>query len=266
MSLMSNPMPDVQGSVDQRRIAIDRVGVKAVRHPIRVTSRAGEPCSTVATVAMGVALPHDKKGTHMSRFLQVLRDDGAALDAGSLDALARRVVSVLEAQEGRLEFVFPFFVDKAAPVTGERSLVDYAVTAVVDVVGDVVSQTLTVVVPVTTLCPCSKEISEYGAHNQRGHITVTVVSDGALWVEDVIDLVENKGSCEVYGVLKRPDEKFVTEQAYDNPKFVEDVVRDVAATLKADERVARWSVEVENFESIHNHSAYAYIEGSNRPD
>jgi GTP cyclohydrolase I len=193
----------------------------------------------------------------------VLRDEGREVSVASIEALARRMVETLEADSGRLELAFPFFVDKAAPVSGERGLIDYDVELTAEVKSGVASQTLKVVVPVTTLCPCSKEISEYGAHNQRGHITVTVESAGAVWIEEIIDLVEDKASCEVYGVLKRPDEKFVTERAYENPKFVEDVVRDVASALKSDARLARWVVEVENFESIHNHSAYAYIEGSN---
>ncbi len=263
MTVNTNPMPDVQGSVDKRRIAIDRVGVKAVRHPLSLIDRSGAAQSTVAVVGMNVGLPHDKKGTHMSRFLQVLRDEGREVSVASIEALSRRMVDTLEADSGRLELAFPFFVDKAAPVSGERGLIDYDVELVAEVQSGVATQTLKVVVPVTTLCPCSKEISEYGAHNQRGHITVTVESAGAVWIEEIIDLVEDKASCEVYGVLKRPDEKFVTERAYENPKFVEDVVRDVASALKSDARLSRWIVEVENFESIHNHSAYAYIEGSN---
>ena len=252
---------DVQGSADHRRIAIDRVGIRSIRHPLRVADRSGRVQHTVARLNMYVSLPHHQKGTHMSRFVAILGEHDDVLTVHSLNTLMQRMTSRLEADSGHLEIAFPYFVDKSAPVSGVRSLMDYEVTLTGVSTPAGGAQTLVrVVVPVTSLCPCSKEISDYGAHNQRSHVTVEVRCQGDVWVEDLIDLVETEASAQLYGLLKRPDEKFVTERAYDNPKFVEDMVRDVAVRLDADERVLAYTVESENFESIHNHSAYAVVE------
>jgi GTP cyclohydrolase IB len=251
---------DVQGSADTRRIAIDKVGIKDIRHPVRVKDRGGVEQHTVATFNMYVYLPHNFKGTHMSRFVQILNHQERELSVGSFKEMLSEMSRRLESEAGHIEMRFPFFVSKSAPVTGVESLLDYEVTFIGEIRHGHPVLDIKVVVPVTSLCPCSKEISAYGAHNQRSHVTVQVRTRGFMWIEELIELVEREASSELYGLLKRPDEKFVTEHAYDNPKFVEDLVRDVAKRLNDDERVAAYVVEAENFESIHNHSAYALIE------
>jgi GTP cyclohydrolase I len=216
---------------------------------------------TVARLNMYVSLPHHQKGTHMSRFVAILGEHEEILTVRSLNTLMQRMTDRLDADSGHLEIAFPYFVSKSAPVSGVRSLMDYEVTLTgVSTPAKGVQTLVRVIVPVTSLCPCSKEIADYGAHNQRSHVTVEVRCQGDVWVEDLIDLIEAEASAQLYGLLKRPDEKFVTERAYDNPKFVEDMVRDVAARLDADKRVLAYTVESENFESIHNHSAYAAVE------
>lgn len=252
---------DVQGLPDARRIAIAQVGIRGVRHPIRIATDDG-PLSTIATVDMSVSLPHDRKGTHMSRFLDLLHRQVDALDPAGFTALLRAVVQRLDAQHARVVFRFPYFRTKAAPVTGIPSLMDYEVELTGHARGEDVEIDLQVRVPVTTLCPCSKEISDYGAHNQRSHVTVRARTAGDWWIHDAIDLAESRASSQLYGILKRADEKFVTERAYDNPRFVEDLVRDVAAGLRTDARLQEWTVEVENHESIHNHSAWAMVRSS----
>ncbi|WP_295393638.1 GTP cyclohydrolase FolE2 [uncultured Thiodictyon sp.] len=251
---------DVQGSADTRRIAIDRVGIKDIRHPVRVRDRGGLEQHTVACFNMYVYLPHNFKGTHMSRFVQILNSQERELSVGAFKEMLKEMSQRLESAAGHIEMRFPFFVNKRAPVSGVESLLDYEVTFIGEIRDGHPTLEIKVVVPVTSLCPCSKEISAYGAHNQRSHVTVQVRARGFIWIEDIIELVEREASSQLYGLLKRPDEKFVTEHAYDNPKFVEDMVRDVATRLNADERVAAYIVESENFESIHNHSAYALIE------
>jgi GTP cyclohydrolase IB len=253
-------IPDVQASPDSRRLAIDKVGVKAIRHPMRIQERSGGVQHTVASFNMYVHLPHHFKGTHMSRFLEILSAHEREITVESFQAMLREMVERLEAREGHIEMSFPYFVDKAAPVSGVRSLMDYEVTFIGERRDDAERFTMRVLVPVTSLCPCSKKISDRGAHNQRSHVTITARLNGFVWIEEIVDLVEKQASSELYGLLKRPDEKFVTERAYDNPKFVEDMVRDVAAVLNLDERIEAYVVEAENFESIHNHSAYAQIE------
>ncbi len=258
------PIPDVQSSADSRRLAIDRVGIKGIRHPVKVLDRRGGAQHTVATFNMDVGLPQDFKGTHMSRFVEILNAGEREFSVENFETLLREMVARLDASTGRVEMSFPYFIEKSAPVSGVRSLMDYRVTLVgtIDEAGGF-RWTIRVTVPVTSLCPCSKEISEYGAHNQRSHVTVEVTARKFVWIEELIALVEQQGSCEVFALLKRPDEKFVTERAYDNPKVVEDLVRDVAGALKADPRIETFVVESENFESIHNHSAYALLEGRN---
>jgi GTP cyclohydrolase I len=253
------PIPDVQGSPDARRLAIDKVGIKSIRHPMRILERAGGVQHTVATFAMYVGLPHQFKGTHMSRFVEILNAHEREITVDSFRAMLRQMVKKLEAETGHIEMTFPYFVAKKAPVSGVQSLLDYEVTFVGEIVEGREQFALKVQVPVTSLCPCSKKISDYGAHNQRSHVTIAARVHKFVWIEELIDLVEKQASSELFGLLKRPDEKYVTELAYDNPKFVEDMVRDIAAKLNADERIEAYVVESENFESIHNHSAYAMI-------
>jgi GTP cyclohydrolase IB len=253
------PIPDVQSSPDTRRLAIDRVGVKSIRHPARIQERNGGTQNTVAHFNMYVGLPHHFKGTHMSRFVAILNAHEREISPDTFRQMVREMVGKLEAQSGHIEMTFPYFVSKKAPVSGVTSLMDYEVTFVGEIVDGKEIFTLKVLVPVTSLCPCSKEISERGAHNQRSHVTIAARINQFVWIEDLIDIAENEASCQLYGLLKRPDEKFVTENAYDNPKFVEDMVRDIAARLNGDPRIDAYVVESENFESIHNHSAYAMI-------
>jgi len=251
---------DVQSSVDTRHLAINRVGIKSIRHPVRVKDKSMGVQHTIATFNMYVHLPHNFKGTHMSRFVEILNEHEREISVESFGTILHEMVTRLEAKSGYIEMSFPYFVNKAAPVSGVQSLLDYEVTFIGEIVDGKTRFTMKVLVPVTSLCPCSKEISERGAHNQRSHVTLTLRTNDFIWVEDVVKIVEDQASCELYGLLKRPDEKYVTERAYDNPKFVEDMVRDVAAVLNADERIDAYVVESENFESIHNHSAYALIE------
>jgi GTP cyclohydrolase I len=259
------PIPDVQGSPDVRRLAIDKVGIKSIRHPMRILERAGGVQHTVASFAMYVGLPHQFKGTHMSRFVEILNAHEREITVDSFRAMLRQMVKKLEAETGHVEMAFPYFVSKKAPVSGVESLLDYEVTFIGEIVEGRERFAMKVLVPVTSLCPCSKKISDYGAHNQRSHVTVSARASKFVWIEELIDLVEKQASSELYGLLKRPDEKYVTELAYDNPKFVEDMVRDIAAKLNADPRIEAYVVESENFESIHNHSAYAMIR-KNWPD
>ena len=256
----SLPIADVQGSADTRRIAINKVGIKDIRHPVRVRDRSGGEQHTIANFNMYVNLPHNFKGTHMSRFVEILNKHEREISVASFKDMLHEMADLLSADSGHIEMSFPYFVNKAAPVSGVQSLMDYEVTFIGEVVNKKTSLVVKVQVPVTSLCPCSKEISRYGAHNQRSHVTVQVRTQGFIWLEELIDMVEKQASCELYGLLKRPDEKYVTERAYDNPKFVEDMVRDIAAVFNQDERIAAYVVESENFESIHNHSAYAMIE------
>jgi GTP cyclohydrolase I len=251
---------DVQNSADTRRIAINKVGIKDIRHPVRVRDRNGGEQHTIANFNMYVNLPHNFKGTHMSRFVQILNSHEKEISVTSFREMLTEMAERLEAEAGHIEMNFPYFINKRAPISGVQSLLDYDVTLIGEIKDGEPLMYIKVVVPVTSLCPCSKEISAYGAHNQRSHVTVQVRTNGFVWIEEIIDLVENEASCELYGLLKRPDEKYVTERAYDNPKFVEDMVRDVAVRLNRDERFSAYVVESENFESIHNHSAYALIE------
>lgn len=259
-------IPDVQSSADTRRIAINKVGIKDIRHPVRIRDRSGGEQHTIANFNMYVNLPHNFKGTHMSRFVEILNRHEKEISVSSFKEMLSEMTERLEAEAGHIEMTFPFFVTKEAPISRVQSLLDYEVTLIGEIRDSKPLMNIKVVVPVTSLCPCSKKISRYGAHNQRSHVTVNVRSRGFIWIEELIDLVEQQASCELYGLLKRPDEKYVTEKAYDNPKFVEDMVRDIAAKLNDDERVSAYAVESENFESIHNHSAYAMIERDKEKD
>jgi GTP cyclohydrolase IB len=264
-SVERRAIEDVQSRADTRQIPINKVGIKDIRHPVRVRDRAGSEQHTVATFNMYVNLPHNFKGTHMSRFVEILNSHEAQITVQSFKEVLAEMTERLEAQSGHLEMSFPYFVRKYAPISGVASLLDYEVTFIGEIHDGAPELSIKVVVPVTSLCPCSKQISDRGAHNQRSHVTVIARTRGFVWIEELIDLVEEEASCELFGLLKRPDEKYVTERAYDNPKFVEDAVRDVAARLNADDRIASYTVASENFESIHNHSAYALIEHT-KPD
>jgi len=251
---------DIQGRADTRGITIDKVGVRGLRHPLRVLDRSGEIQHSIGRIDLYVDLPAENKGTHMSRFVELLSNEGQVFSVDRFAGLLDDMTRLLGARKGYISARFPYFVNKHAPVSGVSSLMDYEVILHGQIDNAKVRIDIEVCVPVTSLCPCSKAISEYGAHNQRSHVTVKARTRGGLWIEDLIDIVEAQASCDLYGTLKRMDEKYVTERAYDNPKFVEDMVRDVAAQLNLDDRVAAYSVESENFESIHNHSAYAHIE------
>ena len=260
MNAATEVIEDVQNREDTRRIPINKVGIKDIRHPVRVHDRSGGEQHTIASFNMYVNLPHNFKGTHMSRFVEILNQHEREISVKSFKDMMVEMTERLEAQSGHIEMSFPYFVNKAAPVSGVESLMDYDVSLIGEITDGKPKMNIKVAVPVTSLCPCSKKISDYGAHNQRSHVTVNAETNGFVWIEDLIDLVEKEASCELYGLLKRPDEKYVTERAYNNPKFVEDVVRDVAARLNDDNRIRSYIVEAENFESIHNHSAYALIE------
>jgi GTP cyclohydrolase I len=252
-------MEDVQGSADARGIAIDEVGVKDLQHPIRIACGAGVEQHTIAKLSMSVSLPRSRKGTHMSRFLERLNSQKQAISIESFLCLLEETMHSLEAPSGQIEMAFPYFIVKKAPVSGAESLMDYQAAIRGRHRPGSTDLWLKVTVPVTSLCPCSKSISAYGAHNQRAHITITAKIGASIWFDDLIGMAERVASSELYSVLKRPDEKYVTERAYDNAKFVEDVVRDAALLLNGDPRVRSYKVESENFESIHNHSAYAML-------
>lgn len=256
----TSTIEDVQGRADTRRLPINKVGIKDVYHPVRVKDRSGGEQHTVANFNMYVALPHNFKGTHMSRFVEILHKHEREISVDSFGKMLQEMTTHLDAEVGHIEMSFPFFVMKKAPASGVESLMNYQATLIGEHSHGQSQLWLKVVVAATSLCPCSKAISDYGAHNQRSHITITARIDEHMWLEELIDIAEQEASCEVFGILKRADEKFVTERAYDNPKFVEDIVRDLAVRLNAEPRIRAYTVETENFESIHNHSAYALIE------
>lgn len=262
---MTQIIPDVQSSADRRQLSITRVGVREIRMPMIFVNALGQQQHSVGVAEMTVQLPHDKKGTHMSRFIQMLNEEGV-YRLENFVQIHQKMLERLMAVEGTLALTFPYFIEKTAPVSGSKSLMDYEVSLLVDGSADKSEFYVEVTVPVTSLCPCSKEISEYGAHNQRSHIIITALYDAKnpFSIEDLVQMGEDGGSCPIWATLKRPDEKWVTERAYENPKFVEDIVRDVALMLNEDERIQAYRVSSENFESIHNHSAYAVIEHDKR--
>ncbi|MGD8746223.1 MAG: GTP cyclohydrolase FolE2 [Gammaproteobacteria bacterium] len=255
-----DPIEDVQGSADLRQIPINKVGIKDIYHPVRVRDRSGGDQQTVANFNMYVNLPHDFKGTHMSRFVEILNNHEREISVKSFRHMLSELTERLDADSGHIEMSFPYFVLKKAPVSGVESLLDYQASLIGERKEGRNTIYIKVVVPVTSLCPCSKRISDFGAHNQRSHVTICAKIGSFMWIEELSEIAEQEASCELYGILKRPDEKYVTERAYQNPKFVEDIVRDIAVRLNRDERVRGYTVESENFESIHNHSAYALIE------
>ena len=254
-------MIDIQNQPDYRNIPIDKVGIKGLKYPVTVLDKTAGLQSTVAEINMYVDLPHQCKGTHMSRFIKILHLFRTQVSLESINNILDDMKKKLNAESAHIEITFPYFIEKESPETGSKGLMDYTCSITgssgknnhTDIV-------LKVAVPVTSVCPCSKEISKYGAHNQRGEVLVSSRFKKLIWIEDIVGLVENQASCDIFSVLKREDEKFVTEKAYENPKFVEDIARDVAKILMEDDNITWFSVSAENFESIHNHSAYAYIE------
>ncbi len=258
-------MPDVQGASDDRMVAIDRVGVKEVVYPMRLGTRDGGEQTAVATISMYVGLPQEKKGTHMSRFLEVLNEHSCKpFCPEDIPLITKAIKERLHASEAHFEASFTYFIEKPAPVTGQKGLMNYEVTFACTADDKQEDFVMTVAAPATSLCPCSKEISEYGAHNQRCRIEAAVRTEGFMWIEDLVEQLESAASHPVYAVLKRPDEKYVTEKAFENPKFVEDIIRDLAITLNKDDRVVQYAISSENFESIHSHNAYAEIERDKR--
>ena len=251
---------DKQSERDHRQLRIDKVGVRGLRFPVQVRDKARAVQNTVATIGMFVDLPKEFKGTHMSRFIEVLNAHGNIVHVENIEEILHAMQSKLNAATSHLEMEFPFFLEKKAPVSGMTSLMDYTARFDATAIGKEIDFMLTVKANVTTLCPCSKAISQYGAHNQRGEVTVQIRSTKSIWIEDLIAIVEKSASSELYALLKRQDEKAVTERAYENPVFVEDLVRNVAQRLNAHRDVTWYKVEAENYESIHNHNAYACIE------
>jgi GTP cyclohydrolase IB len=254
------PLHDKQSEADHRELRIDKVGVRGLRMPIQVLDKARRLQNTIATIGMYVDLPKEFKGTHMSRFIEVLHAHGSVVHVENINAILYAMQDRLKSATAHLEMEFPYFLVKRAPVTGLEGVMDYTARFDATACGREIDFVLTVKTPVTTLCPCSKAIARYSAHNQRGVVTVQIRSRQAIWIEDLIAMVESSGSSELYSLLKRPDEKAVTERAYENPVFVEDLVRNVALRLNAHPDVTWYRVEAENFESIHNHNAYACIE------
>src|SRR5450432_686255 len=256
----SAPMHDEQNQRDTRELRIDKVGVRGLRFPIQVKDKARAVQNTVAMIGMFVDLPKEFKGTHMSRFIEVLNAHGSVVHVENIAEILRSLQKKLNAATSHLEIEFPYFMSKKSPVSRLESLMDYIARFDATACGAEIDFVLTVKANVTTLCPCSKAIAKYGAHNQRGEVTVALRSTKVVWIEDVVAMIEKSASSELYALLKRQDEKAVTERAYENPVFVEDLVRNVALRLNADARVSWYKVEAENFESIHNHNAYACIE------
>lgn len=253
-------LTDTQSEPDDRRLAIDRVGITSLRYPMHVLDKDRSVQATVATLRMTVDLPHHFKGTHMSRFVEVLAAHGGTIHVENIRDILERMCQRLESDCAHLDITFPFFLRKNAPATGAAAPVDYEVRFAATLERGEQDLVVTTVVPVTTLCPCSKAISSYGAHNQRGHATLAVRCRRPMWIEDMIRIAEESASSEIFSLLKRPDEKHVTEQAYDNPVFVEDLVRNIAQRCEADPNILWYRAEAENFESIHNHNAFALIE------
>jgi GTP cyclohydrolase IB len=251
---------DIQNSRDTRQIPINKVGVKDILHPAVVKDRSGGEQHTVGRLNLYVRLPQHFKGTHMSRFIEILNQYEREISVRSFHEMLYEIRERLNAETCHVVMNFPYFMEKTAPVSGVKSLMDYKVGFIGELDRDRLQISIKVEVSATSLCPCSKEISDYGAHNQRSLITVTARLRDFIWIEELIEIIEQEASCDLYGILKRPDEKFVTERAYDNPKFVEDIVRDVAGRLNDEPRISAYVVESENFESIHNHSAYAMVE------
>jgi GTP cyclohydrolase I len=256
-------LPDTQNQKDTREIPIDKVGVKNLKFPIVVMDKEKDVQHTIATIVMTVDLPMEFKGTHMSRFVEILQNENHEIHVDSIDAICKEMQKRFQATTSHLEMEFPYFKEKKAPVSGKPSLIDYKVKFHAVRNNDKKDFIMTVYVPVATLCPCSKSISKYGAHNQRGEVRVSIRFNEMVWIEDIISIVERCASADLYSILKREDEKYLTEKAYQNPVFVEDLVRNVVTELRKNNDITWYTVEAENFESIHNHNAYACIESHN---
>lgn len=256
-SSVPSDLEDVQNRTDHRLVPIEQVGVSDLRYPITVLDRAAESQRTVATITLSVGLPQDTKGTHMSRFVHVLERHRGEIKVRTLPDVPRDLKTTLEAEPARIEVCFPYFLERRAPVSGASALVDYQCSFLGEINGGEMDFVLGVDVPVTSLCPCSKAISEYGAHNQRGFVRIEIRSIEIVWIEELIDVAEASASTPVYALLKREDERHLTMPAYDNPVFVEDMVRDAAVRLREDARITWFRVRAENHESIHNHNAFA---------
>ncbi|MES2705487.1 MAG: GTP cyclohydrolase FolE2 [Verrucomicrobiota bacterium] len=255
-----NPLEDTQSQQDTRQVPIQRVGIRGLRYPITVLRPGGAPVPTVASATLLASLAATERGTHMSRFAVLMHTHRDRIDPRNLLEMAEQLRASLQADAAQIVLTFPWFVEKAAPVTGQPGMVDYQVTWDATVSSAGIRFLTTVVVPIATVCPCSKAISDRGAHNQRGELTLTIASATPPWPDDVIRIAEASASCELYSVLKRPDEKFVTERAYDSPSFVEDVVRQAALGLRALPGIESFRAQAENFESIHSHNAFAMVE------
>ncbi|MDD2332595.1 MAG: GTP cyclohydrolase FolE2 [Candidatus Cloacimonetes bacterium] len=256
MKQKNSQIPDIQNQNDLREIAIDKVGVKGIRYPLVVEDRKSKSQNTVGELDIYVELPHHKRGTHMSRFIEILNHYHQDSIIHNLDKLLQDLKTSLKADAAYIDISFPYFVKKLAPVSGISSLLCYDCEFNASFKNDFILW-IGVKVPVTTLCPCSKEISDFGAHNQRSVITIKARYREFVWLEELIDYAEQTASCEIYPLLKRVDEKYVTEKAYENPKFVEDIVRELTILLTNDGRIVDYYIESDNFESIHNHNAYA---------
>ena len=255
----SDVLEDIQNHVDDREVAIEQVGICGLKYPITVLDRAQEKQNTIASITISVGLPHHARGTHMSRFIEVLEQHRGELTVRTIPAVLEDLKQRLDADSACIEVVFPYFLERSAPVSGARALMDYECTFRGEVNGGQADFMLGVKVPVTSLCPCSKAISDYGAHNQRGHLDIQVRSEEIVWIEELIEVAEGSASAPVFALLKREDERHLTMQAYDNPVFVEDMVRNVAVSLRSDERIVWFRVRAENQESIHNHIAFAQV-------
>lgn len=258
-----NKMKDIQNSFDNRNVSIDKVGVKNVRYPIVVDDRTNISQNTIAELDIYVDLPHNHRGTHMSRFLEVLNEFHLNHFISNLSEFLLRIKEKLESETAYVNIRFPYYIKKQAPVSKKESLLFYDCIFEASY-KEKYELIIGVEVPITTLCPCSKEISKYGAHNQRSVVRIEVKYDEFVWLEELIDLVESAASCQIYPLLKRPDEKYVTEKAYENPMFVEDMVREITTKISKDKRITAFKIESENFESIHSHNAFACVTRSNQ--
>jgi GTP cyclohydrolase IB len=258
-----HPLEDVQNHIDDRNVAIEQVGVSGLRYPITVLDKRQEHQNTVATLNLSVGLPHESKGTHMSRFVEVIERHRGELTVNTIQSVLEDLRTTLDTESARIEVAFDYFLERSAPASGATALMDYHCEFTGQLNNEKLDFILTVHVPVTSLCPCSKAISDYGAHNQRGTIRIDCRSSDIVWIEELIEVAESSASSPVYPLIKRDDERFVTMQAYDNPVFVEDMVRNVAVKLREDKRVQWFKVRAENYESIHNHNAFAEVIGTN---
>jgi GTP cyclohydrolase I len=257
-------LKDIQNLTDDRNVPIDKVGVKNINYPIIVLDKIKQHQHTIASINMFVNLPHHFKGTHMSRFIEILNKFRFEIGISNFHEILEEMLEKLNAESAHLEVSFPYFIEKEAPITQSKGLMEYHCMFIGNKKkNEELDFIISVKAPVTSLCPCSKEISDFGAHNQRSLVKVNFKFKKFVWIEDIIEVIENSSSSPVYSILKRPDEKYVTEKAYNNPMFVEDIVRELALKLKEMEDITWFTIEAENFESIHNHSAYAFIESSN---